>query len=156
MATIDLPNSMRPHVDPGVINPMIIRFYFDYSDYRSYLMMHSLRAIEDLPVSVKWIAVDAYSLRALSQCASRDTSVHEREYLKREAIRFCKREKIDFVWQNERVFLGSVLRIGIQLMLNSPEKFESFSREILTEFWGKGNNIDIKFTEQLLSNLGSD
>ncbi len=135
---------------------MKLRFYFDYSDYRSYLMMHALRALDDLPVSVQWIALDAYSLRALSGCASHEQSPNEREFSRREAQRFCMREGIEFVWQSERIHHGTALRAGIWLMVHDTVHFEPFSRKVLEIMWGLGKQVDAVMLRQILTELDID
>lgn len=132
---------------------MKLRFYFDYSDYRSYLMMHSLKALEDLPVSVQWVALDAYSLRALSGSATREQSPSEREFLRREAQRFCMREGIEFVWQAERIHHGAALRAGVWMMVHDAAHFESYSRKILEIMWGMGKTVDLAMLRQVLTEL---
>ena len=132
---------------------MKIRFYFDYSDYRSYLMLHTLKVLDDIPVEIEWIALDAYSLRALSGCEAPMQSPGEREYLKQEALRFCKREGLEFVWQPERFHSGSALRAGIWLMFHRSPEVENFSRHVLDIMWGRGKNIDATSIREILTNL---
>lgn len=135
---------------------MQFRYYFDYSDYRSYLMMHSLSVLEDLPVEIQWIALDAYSLRALSHFESREDSPNSQEFAKREALRFCKRENIDFVWQNERVYFGSILRAGFWIAQHRPESFQSFSRQLLYRIWGLGQTHPQSVLDAVFKNLDMD
>ena len=82
---------------------MKIRFYFDYSDYRSYLMLHTLKVLDDIPVEIEWIALDAYSLRALSGCEAPMQSPGEREYLKQEALIFLFDKASDVSYNNASV-----------------------------------------------------
>lgn len=135
---------------------MKIRFYFDYSDYRSYLMMHAIGAISDLPLTVHWIVIDAYSLRALSGCESHDNSPNETEFLKREAVRYCQREGLDFVWQSDRVHSGSALRVGVWLMQNAPHEFVRYSQKVLEMMWGVGKNVDASCVRTILTDLNID
>ena len=60
-------------------------FYFDYSDYRSYLMMHALDGVELDWLEVQWRSVDAYSLRAMSGCTTPAHTPLERAYERQEA-----------------------------------------------------------------------
>ena len=135
---------------------MKIRFYFDYSDYRSYLMMHTIAAMNDLPLSVHWIAVDAYSLRALSGSESHDNAQNEREFQKREALRFCQREGLDFVWQSERLHNGTALKAGVWLMQHDSRAFVPFSRKVLEMMWGLGKNVDASAIRAILTDLEID
>ncbi len=130
---------------------MKIRFYFDYSDYRSYLMMHAISAIRDLPIQLQWIALDAYSLRALTGCEPPCT--RQRDFMKQEALRYSRREGIEFIWQNEKFHNGSALRVGIWLMTHAPERFESYSRQILELIWRKGQMIDAAVLRNILQTL---
>ncbi len=132
---------------------MKFRFYFDYSDYRSYLMMHSLRSIEDLPVTVEWIAIDAYSLRAMSGCQLDTTCRSRQSYLQKEAIRFCQREHLEFVWQSERYHSGAALRAGIRLMKTKHPMFCEYSRKVLDLMWGKGLPIDTETLKSIFAML---
>ena len=135
---------------------MKLRFYFDYSDYRSYLMMHAIRGLDSLPVSMQWFALDAYSLRALCGTDGRTPSPAEREFAKREAMRYCEREGIEFVWQHDPLHLGSPLRIGIWLMAHRDSQFESFSKIVLETIWGRGKNIDQNVLREAVASLGLD
>ena len=132
---------------------MKLRFYFDYSDYRSYLMMHTLSKLQDLPVQIQWIALDAYSLRALTGCSAHDDCPKQRDFLKQEALRFCRRENIKFVWQNERFHNGSALHVGIWLMIHQNAKFEQYSRAILEMFWGLGKSVDSNSLKNILASI---
>lgn len=135
---------------------MKLRFYFDYSDYRSWLMLHTLSVLDDLPVQVQWIAVDAYSLRALTGCSSSFDCPPERNYMKQDAMRFCQREGIEFVWQNDRFHSGAALRLGIWLMTCRHDRFESYSRLVLKQMWGHGKNVDQADLKEMISQLGID
>ncbi len=135
---------------------MKIRFYFDYSDYKSYLMMHALASINDLPLTVQWIVVDAYSLRALSGSEFHDNAPNETEFLKREAVRYCQREGLDFVWQNERIHSGTALRVGVWLMQNAPQEFVRYSQKVLEMLWGTGKTIDASCVRSILETLNID
>ncbi|MBR4986502.1 MAG: hypothetical protein IKY83_12280 [Proteobacteria bacterium] len=134
----------------------MIRFYFDYSDYRSYLMMHSLNVLEDLPVSVQWIAVDAYSLRALSGHADSSETPIVQAFRRREALRFCNREHLEFVWQSERIYIGSALHMGIWLMMHAPDVLERYSREVMQFVWGSGRFLDAAALREIVISLGVD
>lgn len=135
---------------------MKLRFYFDYSDYRSYLMMHALSGLQDLPIQFQWIALDAYSLRALTGCHSHDDCPRECEFMKQEAIRFCRREGIEFVWQKERFHNGSALHVGIWLMIHQSTIFEEYSRKILEILWGEGKSVDSNMLKTILTSLDVD
>ena len=135
---------------------MEFRFYFDYSDYRSYLMMNDLKALKGIPAELLWIPLDAYSLRALSHCTSEEDSPNSRAYAKQEALRYCHRENLDFVWHGEGLYTGSVLRAGIWISQNYPEKFETFSRHVLHQIWGKGQTNQKTVLTSALESIGLD
>ncbi len=132
---------------------MKLRFYFDYSDYRSYLMMHTLQSVQDLPGQFQWIALDAYSLRALTGYSSHADCSMEHDYRRQEAIRFCQREGLEFVWQNDRFHNGSALHVGIWLMIHQNALFEQFSQKVLEILWGLGNTVDSNALKTILSML---
>lgn len=142
--------------DLRTVHVNMIRFYFDYSDYRSYLMMHSLGVLEDLPLSVQWIAVDAYSLRALSGHADSAEMPLVQEFRRREALRFCSREHLEFVWQPERIYIGSALHMGIWLMMHHPECLERYSRQVMQYVWGSGRVLDAATLREIVGALGLD
>ena len=135
---------------------MKVRFYFDYSDYRSYLMMHSLGAIDGVPVQVQWVAVDAYSLRALSGSTARGQTPLEREFLRKEALRFCEREGIEFVWQPDWIQCGTALQGGVWMMLYEAGNFEAYSRRVLESVWGRGKMIDASRLRAIVEEIGGD
>ncbi len=119
-------------------------------------MLHTLSVLDDLPVQVQWIAVDAYSLRALTGCSSRFDCLRERDYMRQDAMRYCQREGIEFVWQNERFHSGSALRLGIWLMTYQHDCFESYSRMVLEQMWGHGKTVDQAELRGMVSQLGLD
>ncbi len=129
---------------------MKIRFYFDYSDYRSYLMLKTLNALGELPGHVQWIAVDAYSLRALSGAAAPQTNA-ERTWLQQDAMRFAAKNKLPFVWKSETLHSGHALRAGIWLMQHAPEAFESFSKKMLEAIWAQGKQPDFALVRTILT-----
>ena len=133
--------------------PMKLRFFLDYSDYRSYLMMHALRALDALPIAIQWVVLDAYSLRALSGTSRSSLSKLEREYEKREALRYCAREGIEFVWQDEKIHLGMPLRAAAWMSAHAPQCLEPFSRKILEMIWGRGIKPDHNDLQNMLKAL---
>ncbi len=134
---------------------MLTRFYFDFSDYRSYLMLPTLDALAELSIQIQWIAVDAYSLRALSGISVPDTNA-ERAYLKQEATRFAEANHLPFIWQNERLRSGHALRACVWLMQNAPETVEPFARKMLTALWAYGQTPDITLVKTTLESLIND
>ena len=134
---------------------MLIRFYFDFSDYRSYLMLDALHALKELPFQTQWIAVDAFSLRALSGAARPDTNA-EHAYLRQEAVRFAASRHIPFIWQSERIRSGHALKAAVWLMKNAPHAVESFSRRLLTELWAQAHTPDIALVKTALDDLLHD
>lgn len=133
---------------------MRIKFYLDYSDYRSYLMMHALHILDDLPVHVHWMAVDAYSLRALSGATQSGQTPLEKSFLRAEAVRYCQREGIDLVWHAEDIRCGSALQVGVWLMAHDDASFKTYSRRILDMVWGQGKSADAACIRSILSDLG--
>lgn len=133
-----------------------MRFYFDYSDYRSYLMMHTLEALDFLPSGIRWVAVDAYSLRALSGSAEKGQTQLEREFLRKEAQRFCERERLEFIWQASPIRCGTALQAGIWLMSHAPERFTAYSKKALELIWGRGNPMDAAMLRSLLDSMDID
>ncbi len=129
-------------------------FYFDYSDYRSYLMMHALDGLSDLGLDIRWRSVDAYSLRAMSGCSAPASVPAERNYLRREAERFCRMREIDFVWQSEPIHSGTALSAGIWFMTQAPESFEAYARCVLKNIWGLGNLPDAALIRSIFEALG--
>ena len=119
-------------------------------------MMHSLSALEDLPISVQWIAVDAYSLRALSGHADTSETPIVQEYRRREALRFCNRENLEFVWQSERIYIGSALHTGVWLMMHHPDVLERYSRQVMKLVWGNGRALDAATLRDIVNSLGLD
>lgn len=119
-------------------------------------MMHALSVLEDLPISVQWIAVDAYSLRALSGHADTSETPIVQEFRRREALRFCNRENLEFVWQSERIYIGSALHTGIWLMMHHPDVLERYSRQVMKIVWGNGRAIDAATLRDIVSSLGLD
>ena len=151
-------HSLLPGV-PAIIRStlsMKVRFYFDYCDYRSYLMMHSLQSLDVLPIHVQWIAMDAYSLRSLSGYARQADCHAERRYLFQEARRFATQEGIPFFWRQESIHSGLALRVGLWLMQHAPNAFESFSRLILTQLWAHGQEMSTALLRDALEALDLD
>lgn len=129
-------------------------FYFDYSDYRSYLMMHALDGLSVLGLDIRWRSVDAYSLRAMSGCSAPASAPAERAYLRREAERFCRMRGIDFVWQPEPIHSGTALSAGIWFMTQAPESFEAYARCTLKNIWALGNLPDAALIRSIFGALG--
>ena len=131
---------------------MKLRFYFDYSDYRSYLMLPALDALSALPLSIQWIVVDAFSLRALSGIRLPDTP-SERAWLRQEAMRFAWEHKIPLVWRNDPIHNGHALRAGVWLMRHNPDAFLVYSRRIMQMIWADGIQPDVARLRALLEEL---
>lgn len=131
---------------------MKLRFYFDYSDYRSYLMLPTISFLETLPVQIQWIVVDAFSLRALSGIRVPDTPP-ERAWLRQEAMRFAASRKLSLVWRNDPVHNGHALRAGVWLMNHEPGIFIEFSRRIMHTLWADGLQPDVALIRDTINDL---
>lgn len=134
---------------------MKLRFYFDYSDYRSYLMLPTLDALNLLPVNIQWIVVDAFSLRALSGIRTPDTPA-ERAWMRQEAMRFAAERKLPLVWRNDPIHNGHALRAGVWLMNHDPDAFLAFSRRIMTMIWAEGLQPDVARIREILQGILHD
>lgn len=134
--------------------PMKALFYFDYSDYRSYFMMQALESIEPLPFDIQWVALDSYSLRALSGASAPGQVPLEREYLRKEALRLSALYGVRFTWQAEPIRSGTALQAAVWIMSRSPEAFKAYSRCILEGIWELGQHPDASFIRSTLESLG--
>lgn len=131
-------------------------FFFDYSDYRSYLMMHALDRIEGVALDVQWRSVDAYSLRAMSGCTPSAHTPMERAYERQEAERFCRANEIDFAWHAEPILSGMALSAGIWFMTHAPEVFEAYARRVLNAVWAHGRLPDAALIRSVFEALDVD
>ena len=131
-------------------------FYFDYSDYRSYLMMHALDGVELDWLEVQWRSVDAYSLRAMSGCTTPAHTPLERAYERQEAERFCRAHEIEFSWHAEPIHSGTAHGAGIWLMTHVPGAFESYARRVLSAVWAHGRLPDAALIRGVFEALDVD
>ncbi|MGI5829276.1 MAG: hypothetical protein ACOX8U_03800 [Bradymonadia bacterium] len=124
------------------------KFYFDFCDYRSYFVAKELELLGDLPMQVEWIALDSYSLRAMSGEAAGRQSELGQNYEREEAKRYAISEGIKLRWPQGSINSGLALRASTWIMEKRAAEFEAFSRKLLHFIWAEGNIIDTLTMQQ--------